>query len=96
MEKVGIKINELNLGLEKISRNFTELKESNRKLLEDISNLKNNLKYKDEKISELENKIKMLKIADNLSSDKQDKTEMKQRINVFVKEIDKCIAMLNS
>ncbi len=54
------------------------------------------LAAKDGEIEELENKIKILKLAQNLSGDESDeKTEIKRKINEYIREIDRCIAMLN-
>ena len=54
------------------------------------------IKQKDEKIKEFERKIENLQLAkafDLLSNDKQD---AKQKVGKIVREIEKCIAMLNS
>ncbi len=47
---------------------------------------------------ELNNKIKIIKLAQNIGSDSlenEELTELKRKINEYVKEIDYCIAMLN-
>jgi regulator of replication initiation timing len=46
-------------------------------------------------IKQLEDKNKITKIADAISLSKEDKFELKLKINEFVREIDKCIAMLS-
>ena len=52
-----------------------------------------------QKNNELNNKIKIIKLAQNISSGKPDEnqevTELKRKINEYIKEIDNCIAMLN-
>jgi HrpA-like RNA helicase len=47
-----------------------------------------------QKITELENKINVLKISGGFSSGK-DSTKAKLAINELVREIDKCIGLLN-
>jgi hypothetical protein len=47
----------------------------------------------------LHNQIKILKLAENLkneASDEHSSTELKNKIQDFIKEIDKCISLLNS
>lgn len=56
---------------------------------------------KNAEIEDLNNKNKILKLAKNISADKNDSTEieknteLKRKINEYIKEVDKCIAMLN-
>ena len=51
------------------------------------------------KTQELNNKIKIIKLAQNISSATPDEnrevTELKRKINEYIREIDNCIAMLN-
>jgi hypothetical protein len=53
-----------------------------------------NLNQKDKNIDELKEKNKILKISSSLNNDGSDKSSKKQ-INDLVREIDKCIALLN-
>lgn len=48
-------------------------------------------------IKELNDKIQMLKLAKSMSGEEQinDKTELKRKINEYIKEIDRCIALVN-
>jgi len=46
-----------------------------------------------EKIKYLEDKNKMLRIAKTIEG--EDKTKAKLRINEFLREVDRCIALLN-
>jgi len=57
--------------------------------------LKAQLNEKKEEINELDNNLKVLKISKGSSSDGSDHTELKLKINEYIKEIDKCMAMLN-
>ena len=48
--------------------------------------------------AELLNKIKIIKLAQNIGSpdlERADVTELKRKINEYIKEIDHCITMLN-
>lgn len=46
-------------------------------------------------ISELEEKTKILKLSKSISSTKENTTELKLKINELIREVDKCIALLN-
>ncbi len=73
-----------------------ELEEKYMSVLEERNALKQEVKDQKLQISELNNNLKDLKLSKQLnSSDNIDNTALKARINEFVKEIDKCIAMLN-
>lgn len=74
------------------------LQKENVILGEEINAFKNKIDDKNKKILELEEKIKLLKLAKTISSDSteySEKTELKRKINEYIKEVDKCIGMLN-
>ena len=66
------------------------LKADNQKLTETIHS-------QQEQIRQLEEENKALKIARSLNSDQQDGDlpEMKAKINEMIRDIDKCLALLN-
>ena len=87
-----------------------KLKEQNYKLrtwageLEnEVKNLKQLLEAEVHKNAELNNKIKIIKLAQNIGSGKPDDpsnggteiTELKRKINEYIREIDNCITILN-
>lgn len=53
------------------------------------------IELKDEQIKELENKNRILRLVKSVSGTDETKTEVKQKINELVREIDKCISFLN-
>jgi chromosome segregation ATPase len=57
--------------------------------------LKNNLKDKEEEIKEIEKKYERLKLTGALMGDGGNARESRQRIDELVREIDRCIALLN-
>jgi len=63
---------------------------------EEIARLKEIINLKDDKIRNLETQEKIIKIADNLAEDTRKKTELKLKINEYIREIDRCIAFLSS
>ena len=82
-----------------------------KKLLEENARLKNDkndlnsinlamkkeLEDKNKAIEDLTQKIQTLKLAKSISGDEkpQETTELKRKINDYIKEIDRCIALLN-
>lgn len=88
---------------------LVDLKANTRQFFEKYNNLeteKLQLEYKVEALSrqieelnqeksELNQKIEQLKIASHILSGVDENREAKQKINKIVREIDKCIALLN-
>lgn len=71
------------------------------KLIERLQNLqreneqyRNEIHYKNQTIEELDQKINLLKTTKNLEI-KEGKVEAKVTINELLREIDKCIGLLN-
>ena len=46
-------------------------------------------------IKDLEDKSKVLKLSKSLSTTNENTTELKLKINELIREVDKCIALLN-
>ena len=61
----------------------------------EVEKIKKDLTQKQEVIKSLEEKIKLIKMSKVVSSSAEDSKKTKQRINDYVREIDKCIALLN-
>ena len=53
------------------------------------------LEQKAKKIKKLEDKIKIMKISKSIDSSREDVQKTKHKINEFVREIDKCLFLLN-
>ena len=70
--------------------------ENEKKLLEnEILELRRSLESVKKEKSDFGHKIEQLKIANQLLTKKDESGEAKKKINRFVREIDKCIALLN-
>ena len=59
------------------------------------SGLREDLKAKDEQIASFQNRIKISKIVDRIDTDGEDSTELKRKLDDYIKEIDKCIGYLS-
>jgi len=83
----------------KLAEQNVKLKALNTQLEQEIKELKLAIDTEGRKNSELNNKIKIIKLAQNISSDSPDEnqevTELKRKINEYIREIDNCIAMIN-
>ena len=75
--------------------NNSSLKEQNIQLETKVSELKNTLEQQKSEIENFNKKVKMLNMAKSLGGDSEKNTEMKLKINELVREIDKCISLLN-
>lgn len=92
----------LSVLLHQLEENVRKLTEQNNSLKQEITQL--NLK-KDEleerisgavvRIAELEDKNLKLKVANSIGAENGKNTDAKLKINELVREIDKCVALLN-
>ena len=65
-------------------------------LKDELAELKNSLASKESQLIELKEKYKILKMSKKLDAGEiGESKELKLKINEMVKEIDKCIALLN-
>jgi len=97
MEKgeVSLKLGSIKDNLLKIKIKQDQLKAENAKLKEKAAQLELELKEAKAKSQNLEKDYDRVKLAKTLVSSSGDKAEMKFRVNELVREIDKCIALLN-
>ena len=71
------------------------LKDHNEQLQQQIDKLSSQLRMKDQEKEVLESKYQSLKTAKTLISSTEDVKNVKLQVNRMVREIDKCIALLN-
>lgn len=98
MENLKQNIASLKNGLERLVRNHTALKSENEILKNQLEALRQALAEKNGQMTELTRQLNAMKTAQGLNgmNNSEDKTAVKQQINAFIKEIDRCIDMLNS
>lgn len=92
------RLQQLAVKLRKLVSEKQTLAEKNNRLEKEVQELKRQLASQQQKVDELTNTIKIIKLAQNIGSNdssKQETTELKRKINEYIKEIDNCIAMLN-
>jgi chromosome segregation ATPase len=71
------------------------LKEEIKTLKTENQELKSNLKGRDEQLYNFKNQIKISKIVDNISPEDGSVSELKKKVDDYIREIDKCIAYLS-
>ncbi len=88
-------IGNLKKKIELIISKYEQVVSENQNLKSELSECRGVLDNSINNIKELEEKVNRLQIAEAFKSSSQDVREAKQRIGRIVKEIDKCIALLN-
>lgn len=91
--------------VDEVKKKVVHLLEQNQKLLSkneelegEVKSLKQSVEAEVKKSDELLNKIKIIKLAQNIGSiekESADVTELKRKLNEYIKDIDHCITMLN-
>ena len=88
-------IDSLEVKINKLISLYNVMKQEKKIIVNENINFKNKLTKLQEVVEKLEEKIKIIKISNLVSSDSEDKKKTKQKINKYVREIDRCIALLN-
>ena len=88
VENLEFKINQL------INSHKAVVSESN-KLMEKNNELSKLVSQQQSEIAQLNEKVKMVKLAKSIEGSGEDTSKLKLKINEVVREVDKCIAMLN-
>jgi predicted RNase H-like nuclease (RuvC/YqgF family) len=70
------------------------LQEENKLLQNENKALKTSLTKDQARVEELEEKLRVVKLARSLEGSNEKTLDIKQKINEFVREIDKCIVLL--
>ena len=89
------KLRLLNKRLEELFDRYNELRTKNMILKDENDVLKRYLDERDRKVKELETRYERLKISGALMGEGRSAVEAKGKINELVREIDKCVALLN-
>jgi hypothetical protein len=71
------------------------LKEQIRTLKLENLDLKDGLRTRDEQLANFKNQIKITKIVDQIHPEDGSVSELKKKVDEYIKEIDKCIAHLS-
>jgi hypothetical protein len=88
-------INAFEIKLRKLILEYKLLQVQNTRLKEDLDRKQNDLMHAHQEVLELRKNYDHLLIAKSLGSTEVEKQESKQRITKMVREIDKCLALLD-
>ena len=93
--KMKVIVDSLEIKIKKLISLHDNIKQERELAVDETEKIKKELIEKREVIKKLEEKIKLINMSKVVSSSKEDSKETKQKINDYVREIDKCIALLN-
>ncbi|MBV4356491.1 hypothetical protein [Pinibacter aurantiacus] len=93
MEPLQEHIRRIQEKLQQLVKQYSALQKENEKLSLQLSLLKEKESIQHQQIDELNQQVSLLKAAKSGMSE-EDKKDFEKRINQYLKEIDKCIAML--
>lgn len=79
--------------LQLLLRQYTALQKENLQLKEELSEARMQAKTQQENTDQLKQQVELLKFT-NTEMSTEDKKQFEKRINGYLKEIDRCIAML--
>ena len=95
MDDVNTLVSGIEFKVRKLIARQKRLREENEKLTNDINQLKTINEEQKLVINGLEEKIQVLKLA-RTTGGGEDNSDVKAKINELVREIDKCIGLLNT
>ena len=85
----------LNKKLEELFERYDDLRTNNRELKNENDTLKRYMEEREIKIRDLEKRYERIKISGALMGEGEGAAEAKNKINELVREIDRCVALLN-
>jgi phage shock protein A len=81
--------------LETLKTHYLRLKDENQRLTEQVRTLEDTCGRFQADFSELKEKHRMLMISKSFSGNDDERKEMKKKVGMMVREIDKCLELLN-
>ena len=88
-------INNIEVKLEKLIEKLNQLQLEKSDLQKNNTTLKAKLQEKEQEIVALQDKVKLMNISKSVDVDQEDVKATRLKINEYVREIDRCIALLN-
>jgi phage shock protein A len=94
-EEEQILLNNLKLNVQQFFKEFANIENEKKVLEANVLNLKTEIELLKKEKLKLGQKIEQLRLATHILSGVDENREAKQKINKLIREIDKCIALLN-
>ena len=88
-------INSIEAKVKKLIKKLSQLQLEKSELQKNNDDLNAKLQQQEAKIVALHDKVKLMNISKSVDTDKNDLKATRLKINEYVREIDKCIALLN-
>ncbi|MAU37166.1 MAG: hypothetical protein CMD14_07335 [Flavobacteriales bacterium] len=88
-------INSIEAKLLNLINNFNQIQKENSDLQKNNYALNERLQEKEKLIANLQDKVKLMNISRSVDSDSEDVKATRSKINEYIREIDRCIALLN-
>ena len=89
-------INNIEVKVGKLIAKYDQLNAEKLDLQRNNNTLNVRLQEKESQIVALQDKVKLMNISKSADASKQEVKETRLKINEYVREIDKCIALLNN
>jgi len=91
------KLTQINKKVQQLAAAHGQLKDDHKRLKGENDELLKLLKEQGQQLDEMEGKMTVLKLAKQLGeAPDAERNELKKKINEYIKEIDKCVALLNN
>ena len=94
-EKLNLSLSNLERKVKFLLNNYKDLKQELTVAKSENQELKDIIRKKDDQIIDFQNKYKISKIVKNIRDGEEDASELKNQINEYIREIDKCILHLS-
>ena len=88
-------VNNIEVKLGKLIAKYQQIRQEKLILQQENEDFVASLKLKEIEILNLQEKVKLMNISKSVDASKQEVKETRLKINEYVREIDKCIALLN-
>lgn len=94
-EEDHLLLNDLKRNTRQLFEKYNNLEQKNKMLSEQVENLKHEIELMEHEKIEFGRSYEQLKVANRVLSGNDKNGEAKQKIDFLIREIDKCIALLN-
>ena len=94
-EKLNLSLSNLERKVKFLLNNHKDLKQELTIAKSENQELKEIIRKRDDQIIDFQNKYKISKIVTNIRDGEDDASELKNQINEYIREIDKCIMHLS-
>ena len=94
MQSLHQQLRQVNEKLQQLLKQQQAVQRENSTLKATIKELRNNIQLKDQRLEEFDQQ-KMVKQINNGNLGDSEKKELEKKLNQYIREIDRCIAMLN-